>query len=150
MSVDTTEDMMGTKLQAAFPGTVRDVEGPGLQGLRNAVYGLTVLAEGKPVNYTVTLAGDDDAPGENLASTTDLAEAQSAYARGWLRSAATGIGLGFHPDTPAAGYEPPLGDALAAQYDTMIGFCHDHLEDPYEVSMSAWRDAGLVSDGPSA
>lgn len=111
---------------------------------RNELYGIVIQKPPTTGRFEVFRAGVGEAH-----IVTRLADAQSAYARLWMEAAAVGIGLGFHPDTPAASYEPALEPALAAQYDDMIGFCHKHLDDPYAVGMEAWEKAGLVDPAPS-
>lgn len=141
---------MSHRLTEDFPGSKVEVEAPGLLILRNVTCGLSISLDGEPHRYSVVLCQDSDAGGESLASGVGKTEAQAAYAKGWMQAVAAGIGLGFHPDTPASAYEPPLEAGLADHYDAMIGFCHDHLEDPYAVAMDAWREHGLLSDGPAA
>jgi hypothetical protein len=92
-------------------------------------------------------------------NTDDVDLMQAAYAERWMRYASATIGTGFHPDTPAAGYAmhdaatgisvEGIGETdapLLRQYDVMIGYCHDHLEDPYEYSMDAWEKAGHLEE----
>ncbi len=83
------------------------------------------------------------------ASTDDRAEARAAYAEAWLRNVAVAIGLGFHPDTRADDYSPPLEPGLAAEYDAMLERAFDLLPDPYETAFEAWREAGLLQGEPA-
>lgn len=75
-------------------------------------------------------------------------DVEIAYAKRWIEWCAVEIGLGFHPDTSARNYEPPLSEALARQYDPMIAWAHEMLEtgntDPYEVGLAAFEAAGLI------
>lgn len=132
--------------QADFPHA-QPVEAAG-GVLRNDFYGITIspmpAANGRGTDFEISRVGDLEAH-----TATDLASAQTAYAKLWMESVAVGVGLGFHPDTPADAYEPALEADLAAQYDEMIGFCHDHLEDPYAVGYEAWEKAGLIEATPA-
>lgn len=74
----------------------------------------------------------------------DLDGLMDAWAERWLRVVAVEIGLGFHPDTPAGDYEPALEGALAEEYDRMLDFVFERLEDPYAVGLDAWEMAGLI------
>ncbi|NTF23542.1 hypothetical protein G6L37_34795 [Agrobacterium rubi] len=73
----------------------------------------------------------------------DILDLEDAYVKQWIRWTAVTVGLGFHPDTPAEDYEPPLSAPLAAEYDRLIEISHGYT-DPYEVSIEAWNAAGLV------
>lgn len=133
-----------------FPNVVPDVTTTeGWRVFRNEVYGIFVRVEraarGKDEGcYSVHRPGALDSYVGVVRS-----RAQAAYAALWLEAAATDIGLGFHPDTRADDYEPPLRPDLAAQYDDMIGFCHGHLEDPYAIAYDAWDRAGLITSPKS-
>jgi hypothetical protein len=73
------------------------------------------------------------------------------YADYWMRWVSVEVGIGFHPDTSAKNYTPSLPAALNNEYDGMISFCFEHMEDPYEVGIDAWEKAGIidpVSSGP--
>lgn len=83
------------------------------------------------------------------AATNDRTDARIAYAEAWLRNVAVSIGLGFHPDTRAGSYSPPLEPGLASEYDAMLDRVFTLLPDPYEVAYSAWREAGLLEDEPA-
>lgn len=72
------------------------------------------------------------------------------YADYWLRWVSVEIGTGFHPDTRAEDYEPRLPAALNKEYDEMIGFCFEHIDDPYKVGLDAWEKAGYIDPEPSA
>ena len=65
-------------------------------------------------------------------------------ARQYMRRWVSHIGIGFHPDTPAADYVPPLSDDDAKQYDLDMLFCQLVLQDPYADGLRAMRDAGLL------
>ena len=54
------------------------------------------------------------------------------------------IGIGFHPDTRGADYEPPLTAGEAKQYDLDMLFCQLVLQDPYAAGLRAMKDAGLL------
>jgi hypothetical protein len=82
---------------------------------------------------------------ELLDTFDDIIDLEDVYVTQWIRWNAVTIGLGFHPDTPADGYEPPLSEALAAEYDRLIEISHGYT-DPYEVSIEAWEAAGLSDD----
>lgn len=84
-------------------------------------------------------------------------DVEIAYAKAWIEWVTVEIGLGFHPDTPARDYEPPLTEPLRRQYDAMIAWSHEMLAlgktDPYEVGLAAMEAAGLIEsqpDGPAA
>ena len=65
-------------------------------------------------------------------------------ARQYMRRWVSHIGIGFHPDTSAADYVPPLSDDDAKQYDLDMLFCQLVLQDPYADGLRAMRDAGLL------
>lgn len=140
----------------SFPHTVSVPTGDDSRLLRNEVYGISILIgrsseSGKPSSFFKVSRPTEASPdGEGAVLVQTQKEAQAAYAALWMEAAAVGIGLGFHPDTPAENYSPALEPDLAAQYDDMIGFCHDHLEDPYAVGYDAWEKAGLITPSPSA
>jgi len=75
--------------------------------------------------------------------TDDWIDLSVAYADAWLRWAITHVGTGFHIDTPASDYVPPLDEPLRSELDPMIDFAHRYLNDPYEVAMDAAEKAGL-------
>lgn len=77
----------------------------------------------------------------------DWNELTTAVAEAWMIWVTTEIGIGFHPDTPASHYEPPLPTELAAEYDGMIIFCHENLYDPYEPGLDTMIKLGW-NDGP--
>jgi len=140
-----------------FPHMDSTAEGNGFRLLRNDLCGAVVVVHREEgaldATYVVSRKGETDdvvpkdAQGYGVIS-LDVTKARTAYAEAWLRAVAVEIGLGFHVDTPAGQYEPPLPEGLGAQYDDMISYAHDNLQNPYEVTMAAWLDAGLVSDGP--
>ncbi|WP_315923187.1 hypothetical protein [Mesorhizobium sp. SP-1A] len=72
------------------------------------------------------------------------------YAEYWLRWVSVEIGTGFHPDTRAEDYVPGLPSTLNKEYDEMIGFCFENIDDPYKVGLDAWGKAGLIDSAPSA
>jgi hypothetical protein len=69
-------------------------------------------------------------------STDDWKEACRMFAESWITWVTAEIGMGFHPDTPADHYTPPLQSPLRGEYDAMIGFVHEHI-DPYAVALDA-------------
>jgi len=105
-------------------------------------------AQAKPFAMTST-----DASGKPRVEEFDyFLEAEIAYARAWIEWVTVEIGLGFHPDTPARDYEPPLNEPLRRQYDAMIAWSHEMLElgktDPYEVGLAAMEAAGMIEAQP--
>lgn len=81
---------------------------------------------------------------ELILQSDDLDEILTAYAEAWMRWVAVHIGMGFHPDTSASEYEPRLEPGLFDQYDEMIGFAHQRLDDIYAISLDAWEKAGVI------
>lgn len=81
----------------------------------------------------------------------DLDEVLDAYAAEWISKIAVDIGLGFHPDTSVENYVAALEPAMASQYEDMIAFADERLEDMYGTSLEAWEKAGLIpsSVGPA-
>lgn len=71
-------------------------------------------------------------------------QAARIYAERWIRWVTAEIGLGFHPDTRAEDYEPPLEQPLRTEYDPALGFVFEHLEDPYEVGLDAMYKSGVA------
>lgn len=59
--------------------------------------------------------------------------ADGGMAETWLRTVATKIGLGFHPDTRGAAYMPALSSGDCKRLDEGIARCFDLLDDPYAV-----------------
>lgn len=49
------------------------------------------------------------------------------------------IGFGFHPDTPADGYDPPLPPELRARYERVVSNAFSAL-DPYEVGVRTFEE----------
>ena len=70
----------------------------------------------------------------------------AASAEEFIRRCVRSIGLGFHPDTPFADYDPPFTDydppftaADAAELDRRMDAAFDLLPDPYEVALDESR-----------
>lgn len=83
------------------------------------------------------LAENDDAP----RPCPDLEAAMlEVIALHWARS----IGIGWHPDTSGADYEPAMSDDDAAAYDSDMELLM-RAADPYEVGLNAMERAGLIS-----
>lgn len=111
----------------------------------NATTGIVLTNSGGRQRYTLSIPERNG--GSPMEAKFDfLDDAIAAYSKAWLEWAAVKIGLGFHPDTYAELYEPPLPSALAAEYDKMIRLAHRTMQNPYEIAMNAWRKAGLVQD----
>lgn len=79
----------------------------------------------------------------------DIMDLEEAYVTQWVRWAAVNIGMGFHPDTSADAYEPPLDTDLHAEYDKLIDLSHGYV-DPYASGLDAWEDAGIIPKSPNA
>jgi hypothetical protein len=152
-------DRAGYGSHVLFPGTVMIREPSGTTYHRNDATDIVVTARTTAAGlmYTVeapAIEGEDD----SFYFCTDNWEwAQSTYAERWLKTAAVTIGTGFHPDTRAPDYVtydedadalvPGLGlhnAALLQQYDAMMEFCFQHLENPYGIGLDAWKQAGLI------
>lgn len=56
------------------------------------------------------------------------------------------IGLGFHPDTRGADYDPPLSADDVARYDSDMATLMRAVADPYAVALEAMGDAGLLGE----
>ena len=109
----------------------------------SATTGVVLTNSGGKQPYTLFVPGRDGAPADEM-KFDYLDQAVEAWSKAWLEWAAVEIGLGFHPDTSAENYVPPLPAALAAEYDSMISLSHQTLQDPYAVSIEAWERAGLI------
>ena len=53
------------------------------------------------------------------------------------------LGLGFHPDTPGADYDPALSSAETAEYDADMDRLFTTSDDPYAVCIEAAKNAGM-------
>lgn len=53
------------------------------------------------------------------------------------------LGLGFHPDTSGAMYEPPLPSHEVRKYDHDMDILME-AEDPYALCVEAMEEAGLI------
>ena len=63
-----------------------------------------------------------------------------AVCRKWVRR----IGLGFHPDTRGKDYSPAMSAAEIMEYDADMEALFKAAADPYECSIMAMTDAGLI------
>jgi hypothetical protein len=54
------------------------------------------------------------------------------------------FGLGFHPDTRGANYVPALSAEDIARYDADMELLFEHAADPYDLSIRAWKEKGLL------
>ena len=130
-----------------IPGTTRKTTSDGYD-LISAASGMIVSVTNRPDQPKYLLAAPANPASDALTlSTDDWEELSRAYAESWITWVTTEIGMGFHPDTPSEEYSPPLPKDLAAEYDGMIGFSHDHLEDVYEVGMATMQRMGW-HEGP--
>ena len=58
------------------------------------------------------------------------------------------LGLGFHPDTPAADYcNPAMPTSEALEYEGDMDRLFDLDGDPYAAAMHAARAAGILPEG---
>ena len=87
---------------------------------------------------------------EGVVSSHDLKVIERAYTEAWIRAVAVSIGIGFHPDTRADHYAPPLPEPLLSEYDAVMDLVCDSGIDPYEVGMDAWRQAGMIEPTQTA
>jgi len=110
-----------------------------------------IQADAKDPNSTVTFKapgfGGHEAYEVEVRGEATLA---AEYAEYWLRWVSVEIGIGFHPDTRAEDYVPRLPSKLNKEYDEMIGFCFEYIDDPYKVGLDAWEKAGFIDSEPSA
>lgn len=79
----------------------------------------------------------------------ELTEASRASCETWLRGVAGAIGMGFHCDTPADRYDPPLSPADAAALARGLDLCFEYLPDPHETALRGWVDAGILLETAS-
>jgi uncharacterized protein YciU (UPF0263 family) len=120
-----------------IPGTRKVVTDKGYD-LVSPASGITVsVTDSKDILMFDLKAPENAAAAEFTASTDNWQELCAMYAESWLTWVTAEIGMGFHPDTPAEDYTPPLPAPLMGEYDPMISFAHEHLEDPYEIGLNA-------------
>ena len=53
------------------------------------------------------------------------------------------LGLGFHPDTPGADYEPALSPVKIEDYEADMRRLFTISEDPYAVCIESAKNAGV-------
>jgi len=116
--------------------------------LRNGTTGLVLINDPSSPDGRFRLEKVEDGETMIVAASDDVMDIEAAFAEAWLRHVAVHIGIGFNPDTRAADYEPPLESDLAREYDPILDLASRRLEDPYEISMDAWKQAGVAEFGP--
>jgi uncharacterized protein YciU (UPF0263 family) len=120
-----------------IPGTHKTATDNGYD-LVSRSSGITVsVTDNSDVLIFELKAPENAAAAEFTASTDNWQELRRMYAESWITWVTAEIGMGFHPDTPADHYTPPLPSPLKGEYDFMISFAHEHLEDPYAVGLDA-------------
>lgn len=129
-----------------LPGTIRTEEN-GQVVLTNPTTGNRILfsKDGDLDVFCIELPGNKEHGSDRAAGIYNFEEVRRIYAERWLNKVAVDIGIGFHPDTSADAYEPPLPDGLRGEYDDMLDLVFEVIDDPYAFSMRAWEHAGLVS-----
>jgi len=130
-----------------IPGTTRKTTSDGYD-LISPASGMTVSINNRPDQPAFLLTVPANPASDALfLSTDDWDELARAYAESWVTWVTTEIGMGFHPDTPSKDYVTPLPMDLAAEYDDMIRFSHEHLGDIYEVGLATMQRMGW-HEGP--
>jgi hypothetical protein len=127
-----------------------------IPGLVQATEAASTLLRSQTTGAVVDVVANED--GDNVHNLTfpafdgheemrgtydDIMDLEDEYVVQWVRWAAVTIGVGFHPDTPAEDYDPPLESALAEEYDALLKLSHGYA-DPYETAVDAWEAAGIV------
>lgn len=122
-----------------IPGTRKVVTDKGYD-LVSPASGITVsVTDNADILMFDLKAAANEATAAFSASTDDWAELCAMYAESWLTWVTAEIGMGFHPDTPANDYSLPLPQPLRSEYDPMIGFVFEHIEDPYAIGLAAMQ-----------
>lgn len=132
-----------------IPGTYDANETSEGFDLVSAASGMVVSVSCRSDRPTYSLKVPANPAAEALSFSTDqLSELYRAYAESWIIWVETEIGLGFHPDTPADAYDPPLPLVIEEHYDEMIGFADQHLDDMYATAVDTairmgWHEGPL-------
>jgi uncharacterized protein YciU (UPF0263 family) len=125
------------KMTYSIPGT-KSVKTDKGYDLVSRASGITVsVTDNSDILMFELMAPENAASKEFSGSTDDWKELCRMYAECWVTWVTAEIGMGFHPDTPADDYSPGLPQPLKGEYDPMIDFASEHLEDIYAVGLDA-------------
>lgn len=120
-----------------IPGTRRVATDRGYD-LVSPASGITVSVTDNADILMFDIKSPENAASKEFSGNTDdWKELCRMYSECWVTWVTAEIGMGFHPDTRADDYTPGLPQPLKGEYDPMIDFASEHLEDIYATGLDA-------------